>query len=145
MSSPVCGLPLCSGRSGLVSVEAGLRRLGTAGNGGASWRRWLASVEANLRGDGEENGDCRVFTSWRLVQENGLLGLEMAMSKREWRWGREWSCGRGKVRGGDGMAERFFFKGKGGRRRLLCICVGSLVCFAKAKTGGKWRLVCRSA
>jgi hypothetical protein len=65
-------------------------------------------VEANLRGDGEENGDCRVFTSWRLVQENGLLGLEMAMSKREWRWGREWSRGRGKVSGGDGMAKRFF-------------------------------------
>jgi hypothetical protein len=32
-------------------------------------------VEANLQGDEEENGDRRVFTSWRLVQENGLLGL----------------------------------------------------------------------
>ena len=45
------------------------------GNDGASWRRWLASVEANLQGDEEENGDRRVFTSWRLVRENGLLGL----------------------------------------------------------------------
>ena len=32
-------------------------------------------MEANLQGDEEENGDRRVFTSWRLVQENGLLGL----------------------------------------------------------------------
>ncbi|KAJ6973885.1 hypothetical protein NC653_034034 [Populus alba x Populus x berolinensis] len=32
-------------------------------------------MEANLRGDEEENGDRWVFTSWRLVQENGLLGL----------------------------------------------------------------------
>jgi hypothetical protein len=36
----------------------------------------------------------------------------MAMGKREWRWGREWSRGRGKVSGGDGMAKRFFFKKK---------------------------------
>jgi hypothetical protein len=42
-----------------------------AGNDGASWGWWLASMEANLRGDEEENWDCQVFTSWRLVQENG--------------------------------------------------------------------------
>jgi hypothetical protein len=43
------------------------------------------------------------------LARRGLLGLEMVMSKREWRWGREWSRGRGKVSGGDGMAKRFFF------------------------------------
>jgi hypothetical protein len=43
------------------------------------------------------------------LARRGLLGLEMVMSKREWRWGRERSRGRGKVSGGDGMAKRFFF------------------------------------
>ena len=68
-----------------TSMGLGARCVSASRSGGEAGRRWLASVEVNLRGDEEENGGCRVFTSWRLIQENGLLGLhKLAADSGEW-------------------------------------------------------------
>ena len=61
-------------------------------------------------------------------QERTMMGKK----KGEWRLFRglwEW---RGYVAGENGRSVEM-----GGRRRLLCICVVFLVCFAKAKKGGE--------
>jgi hypothetical protein len=68
MSSPVCGLPLCSGCSGLVSVETGLHRWWIMGNGGANWRKWAESA-------GSSDG---VVAETPLVCPNG--------GRLEWGW-----------------------------------------------------------
>ena len=74
-------------------------------------------MEANLQGDEEENGDRRIFTSWRLVQENGLFGLL---------GGRLKMGGRDRGRGSQSGA-LWFLKGRGG-------C--GFFCFKRENRGG---------
>jgi len=155
---------ICEFTSVWVAVMFGLLRVGLgggrlrwwwiAGNGGASWGWWLASVEANIRGDEEENGDFRVFTSWWLVQENGLLGLSGGDGKGYWGKVRRglglcsvpaterekrllWSKGQRKMRAELGGQERTAMGKKKGEWRLFVFCQkrGGVVAFLGFKGG----------
>jgi len=99
-------------------------------------------MKANLLGDEEENGDHLVFTSWRLVQENGLLGLSGRRLKMRRNGGTLMASlakGEGELEGLAEMGEELDEEGGliGEREGVVarCVCIRE-----KRKKKGAWFL-----
>jgi hypothetical protein len=82
-------------------------------------------VEANLRGDEEENEVHQVFTSWRLVQDNGLLGGRLKMRRNGGTMMASLAKGEGELEGLVEMGEELDEEGGliGEREEVVARCV----------------------